>query len=293
MRVFSLIVCTVDRNDQITRLFASLQQQSFRQFEVIVVDQNTDDRLVSMIETFRAHFPIRHLRSERGLSKARNVGIAAANTEIIAFPDDDCWYRPDTLLTAHRLFSQNPSLDIATGRTLDAQNVPSVSPTGLNQCEITRDNFLACGNSNGIFIKASLLKSLAGFDERLGVGAQTPFQSGEEADILLRAIAVDANLIYFPELIVHHDQVVAHDNPKRIERAAKYGAGFGALLRKHHFSLPYLGWRIARPFAGCCLALARMNTGEARYKWAWLSGIWRGYWGWKTGDVTRSPDALR
>lgn len=291
--MFSLIVCTVDRNDHLKRLFASLQRQSFRQFEVIVVDQNTDDRLVSLIEPFRAHFPIRHLRSERGLSKARNVGIQAAHTEFLAFPDDDCWYEPDTLSTVYRLFTADPLLDIATGRTLDAQNCPSVSPTGENQCTITRDNFLSCGNSNGIFIKASLLTSIGGFDERLGVGAQTPFQSGEEADILLRAIAWGAKLIYFPQLIVHHDQVVAQDNPKRIERAAKYGAGFGALLRKHHFSLRYLGWRIMRPFVGSCLALARLNIREARYKWAWLSGIWRGYWGWQTDETTRSPEALR
>lgn len=291
--MFSLIVCTVDRNAHLKRLFMSLQQQAFRQFEVILVDQNEDDRLVSLVETFSADFTIRHVRSPRGLSRARNVGIAAAKTELIAFPDDDCWYTPDTLSTVHALFANDPALQIATGRTLDAQGAPSVSPTGVSQCTITRDNFLACGNSNGIFVRASLLQAIGNFDEKLGVGAQTPYQSGEEADLLLRAIAFGAKLIYFPHITVHHDQVVGQDNPKRIERAAKYGAGFGALLRKHHFSLVYFGWRILRPLVGAGLALVRLNLNEARYKWAWLSGIWRGYWAWKTENAAPLSEAAR
>ena len=291
--MFSLIVCTVDRNEHIKRLFVSLQQQTFRQFEVSVVDQNEDDRLVSLIDTFRADFPIRHVRSQRGLSRARNVGITAAQTELIAFPDDDCWYTPDTLSQVVELFLQDSSLQIATGRTLDAQGQPSVSPTGLSQCAISRDNFLSCGNSNGIFIRSSLLNAIGNFDEQLGVGAQTPYQSGEEADLLLRAIAFGAKLIYFPQVTVHHDQVVGQDNPKRVERAAKYGAGFGALLRKHHFSLAYFGWRILRPLIGACLALLRLNIPEARYKWAWLSGIWRGYWAWNTENAAPLSEAAR
>ncbi|HBF28581.1 glycosyltransferase family A protein [Rhizobium sp.] len=291
--MFSLIVCTVDRNEHLKRLFVSLQQQTFRQFEVILVDQNEDDRLVSLVETFAADFLIRHIRSKRGLSRARNVGITASRTDLIAFPDDDCWYTPDTLSVVHALFTQDPALRIVTGRTLDAQGQPSVSPTGLSQCAISRDNFLSCGNSNGIFIRSDLLKTIGHFDEQLGVGAQTPFQSGEEADLLLRAIASGAKLIYFPQVTVHHDQVVGQDNPKRIERAAKYGAGFGALLRKHDFSLSYFGWRIARPLLGAGLALLRLNPAEARYKLAWLSGIWHGYWAWNTENAARLPDTSR
>lgn len=283
--MFSLIVCTVDRNEHLKRLFMSLQHQHFKGFEVIVVDQNSDDRLVSLIEAFQTDFPIRHMRSARGLSRARNVGIAAANSALIAFPDDDCWYRPDTLAQVHALFGEDPALHVATGRTLDAQGQPSVSPTGVQQCTITRENFLTCGNSNGIFVRASLLDTIGHFDERLGVGANTPFQSGEEADLLLRAIASGTKLVYFPHITVHHDQVVGLDNPRRIERAGKYGAGFGALLRKHDFSLASFGWRILRPLIGFFLALARFNLAEARYKWAWLSGIWRGYWGWTTEKV--------
>ncbi|MDQ0458165.1 glycosyltransferase family 2 protein [Rhizobium paknamense] len=278
--MFSLIVCSVDRSDALARLFRSLASQTLRDFEVVLVDQNADDRLAPLVAQHAADFPIRHVRSPRGLSRARNAGIAVAERPLIAFPDDDCWYRHETLANAKALFSTDDSLDIVTGRTLDAQGQPSVSPSGDRRTTITRQNYLACGNSNGIFVKAALLARIGGFDEKLGVGAQTPFQSGEEADLLLRAIESGARLAYVPDLIVHHDQVVATDNPRRIERAAKYGAGFGALLRKHGFPGTHIAYRLLRPLAGAALALARRDLGEVRYKIAWARGIWRGYRDW-------------
>lgn len=62
---------TVDRTTELDRLFAAFAAQTFH--EVIVVDQNTDDRPAN-------------------LSSARNVGIGGAEGEWIGFPDDDCWY---------------------------------------------------------------------------------------------------------------------------------------------------------------------------------------------------------
>lgn len=279
--MFSLIVCSVDRFDPLERLFASLQRQVHPDFEVVLVDQNDDARLHPLITRFAGAFKIRHVTSERGLSRARNVGIAQAEGELIAFPDDDCWYEPETLATVAAVFHERPDLDIATGRTLDADGRPSVSPTGDKETEITRANYLVCGNSNGIFLRRSTMERIGGFDERLGVGAATPFQSGEEADLLLRAVALGERLVYIPRIVVHHDQVEDGPAKRQIARAGKYGAGFGALLRKHRFSFPEVAYRMLRPLAGGATALLRGRPAEARRKWAWFAGICRGYRGWK------------
>src|ERR1700754_3487501 len=86
--LFSLIVCTVDRSDQLERLFASLKVQRYTDFEVILVDQNLDDRLAGLVEGYSPSFTIRHIRSERGISRARNNGMAIATGSYICFPDD-------------------------------------------------------------------------------------------------------------------------------------------------------------------------------------------------------------
>ena|SRR5208337_53067 len=94
--MISLVVATVDRVAELERLFVSLDAQSYRDFEVIVVDQNPDDRLLPVLQQ-HTDLAILHLRSGRGLSHARNVGLLAAQGDILAVPDDDCWY-PEQLL---------------------------------------------------------------------------------------------------------------------------------------------------------------------------------------------------
>ena len=278
--MFSLIVCSVDRFDRLERLFQSLARQTFRNFEVILVDQNPDDRLAPLVGAFRNSFPIHHARSPKGLSLARNRGIALAGRTYVAFPDDDCWYRAETLAQVLAKFQADPELSVVTGRTFDADGKPSLSPSLDAETTVTRRNYLSCGNSNSIFVTRALLVEIGGFDERLGVGAATPFQSGEEADLLLRAIAARRKLVYFPDIVVHHDQVDQDVTASHALRAAKYGRGFGALMRKHRFGTLYALYRLARPMASALIALLRGDRATLNYKWSWLSGIARGYWTW-------------
>ena len=62
MREFALILATVGRTVELNRLFDTLAAQSYRDFEVIVVDQNRDDRLIPVLHRARyLGLVIRHL----------------------------------------------------------------------------------------------------------------------------------------------------------------------------------------------------------------------------------------
>src|SRR5579864_3540599 len=93
---FSLILATVGRLDEVARFLQHLGRQTYRDFELIIVDQNSDDVLERLIRQYQGCFPVLHLRSEPGLSRARNVGLQHFSGDVVAFPDDDCWYAPDT-----------------------------------------------------------------------------------------------------------------------------------------------------------------------------------------------------
>src|SRR5258708_7909985 len=95
--LFSLIVCTLGRKGSLRRLFRSLDAQSLPDFEVIIVDQNPPGFLDEVVDLYRSQFRIVCVLAKPGLSSARNVGLAHAAGRVIAFPDDDCWYKPDTL----------------------------------------------------------------------------------------------------------------------------------------------------------------------------------------------------
>ena len=99
MRDFSLILATVGRTVELNRLFDSLLVQTFHDFEVIVVDQNQDERLMPIVHRARClGLAIRHVHYfPPNLALARNAGIAQARGQWLGFPDDDCWYEPHTL----------------------------------------------------------------------------------------------------------------------------------------------------------------------------------------------------
>jgi glycosyltransferase involved in cell wall biosynthesis len=278
--LISLVTCTLGRKDKLLRLLDSLQRQETAQFELILVDQNAPGFLDAELEPFKSLFTIEHLHTPRGLSLGRNLGLQQARGRLVAFPDDDCWYRPLTLHQVVGLFDSHTALDFVTGRTFDAANISSLSPTLDVAARIGRKNYLVCGNSNTIFARTAAVRRIGGFDEHLGVGAATPFQSGEESDLLLSAIAADMQLAYFPELIVHHDQVDKSNAVAYVERAGKYGTGYGAILRKHDFGIGYLCLRVLRSAARSVLHALQLQWTEARYKRSWALGIWSGYWLW-------------
>ena len=89
---FSLILATLNRTGEVDYLLKTLDRQTYRNFELIVVDQNADDRLVPLLAPYQANFPILHLQSAKGLSRARNVALEHVSGDIVAFPDDDCAY---------------------------------------------------------------------------------------------------------------------------------------------------------------------------------------------------------
>jgi GT2 family glycosyltransferase len=145
---------------------------------------------------------------------------------------------------------------------------------------VSRSNYLLCGNSNGLFFHRDVFREIGHFDTRLGVGAQSGFQSGEEADIILRALGAGLAVRYFPDLQVHHDQVDDAITDAQMRRARNYGRGFGALLRKHRFSGLEVAYRVCRPAIGAALYLLLGRSPLARYKWTWARAIAEGYRQW-------------
>lgn len=264
---FSLVLATLGRTTELSKFLAHLDDQLYRNFELIVVDQNADDRLVSILRSYEAQFVIKHLRSERGLSRARNVGLQHIAGDIVAFPDDDCFYLPSTLQDVDSMFIENPDWDGVT---------VGVDEPWASRVLDRRGGFLSKYNvwrraiSYTIFLRATVVRAVGGFDPMLGVGSESGFGSSEEMDYLLRAIEQAQRIYYQPNRIVKHLDTSTYDAQK-IAKAYKYALGGGYVLRKHYPRL-YFGYRLLRSFAGCGLALAYLDFSKSRYHWAILRG---------------------
>jgi glycosyltransferase involved in cell wall biosynthesis len=290
--MFSLIVPTLGRRDELRKLFESLCAQSYRDFETIVVDSNAPGFLKEVIDSFQTRLKIVHVLAELGLAAARNFGLTIATGNIVAFPDDDCWYDSNTLADALNKFKEQHSLAIVSGRTLDHEGKPSVSLFLERSARISRKNYLKCGNSASIFYRREVFADIGRFDIRLGVNSGTEFQSGEESDFLLRALDAGLAAEFFPDLHIYHGQVDSALTDAHIRRARNYGLGFGALLRKHRFPAWQLAYRVGRPVLGSAFYLILGRFSLARYKWTWGRAIMDGYRRWPSTNDPHSFDRL-
>ena len=274
-KLISLIVCTLGRRDPLARLLASLRQQVYPAFEVVVIDQNEGDYLGSVLAEHHGAIDIRHVRSPRGLSRARNVGLRNARGAILGFPDDDCWYDTNVAAWVARAFAER-RIDLLTGRTVDRAGNESVSRHRQASGLITRSNVFVSGNSNTLFVRQQVAIHVGGFDETLGVGASTPFQSGEETDFILRCIDKKFVAQYDSEFVVRHDQSEGASD-SQVKRARTYSPGFGRLLRTHRYGVGYVGARVGRTMGRSLLCAITGDVAGARQRVAWAHGTLLGY----------------
>lgn len=276
---FSLIMGTLGRRDEVGEFLASLQRQDYRDFELLVIDQNPDERLAPLIEQYRRHFRILRYRSAPGLSRARNVGLRYATGDVIAFPDDDCWY-PDGLLSyvARRLEAQ-PSLDGLTGRFVDGEGRSEGRWLPHTQM-LDRFSVWRGAISFSIFLRRRLVERIGGFDEALGVGAGTPWGAGEETEFMLRGLQAGGRVEFDRDLVLGHPVKTADYGEAAIERQRRYEAGFGRVIRRGGFPGWYFPWVCFRTLGGSLLALLSGQRAQARFKWHSLRARMRG---WRSG----------
>lgn len=277
---FSLVMATVGRVSEPARFLRALQAQTHRPFELIVVDQNPDDRVLRLLEEYRTRFPIKHLRSPTGASRARNAGIPHAAGEIVSFPDDDSWYPDDLLARVARMMGEHPEWDGINGRFTDESGRSVAGRWDGRPGRIDRFNVWKRGTVCSSFLRRRVVGTVGGFDETLGVGSGTPWGSGEETDYLIRALEKGFRLHYDPALCVNHpDPLLVYDR-KTLRRAFSYGMGMGRVLRNHRDPFWFVLYHWLRPLGGMSVSALSGNWRRACYYWEAFRGRFQGWFGW-------------
>lgn len=272
--LFSLIVATLGRENELDAFLGSVAKQmlDLSEIQVIVVDQNTDIDLEPVINRHQKSLHILHIRSpRRGLSHNRNLGLDIADGQIVAFPDDDCLYYPDTLEKVIEAFQQNPTSNLILGRIVDRRTGKSMFRNWPSHRKtVSKMNFLTHYSSITIFVKRSLR-----FDERMGVG--TYFGSYEDADFVYSVLLHDKIAVYDPNIEVWHEEQNMHVFSEA--KIQQYGLGFGALARKH-LSFVMMYWLLgvlAYHALGLFKALLRSDRKEARKRWLSIASRIKGF----------------
>jgi glycosyltransferase involved in cell wall biosynthesis len=228
--MISVIIPTLgNRKKELIRLLDSLQQQTYQNFEVIVVSQDNEEEVKELLKPFEFQYKQVHIL-KKGLSHARNIGLKHVKGDIVTFSDDDCWYLPDSFQTVVSYFTENQHSIVCFQMFDPFKNIYLKNYPSKPQKEVSKRNLLT-KSSIEIFINLNKIpKSILQFDEQFGLGARYP--SGEENILLMDLHNLGYKIAYEPKIIVYHEkkEIITRLNSKTF-------IGKGPMFRRM-FNLP-------------------------------------------------------
>jgi len=296
------VVVNWNGKDYLRNCLRSLEGQTYRDFEVIVVDNGSNDQSVEMVERVfigqgNLRLKLIQNRTNLGFCAANNQAFAASQSRLVALLNSDAEAEPPWLESLVRAFDERGDVGMAACKILsyeDSRRIDKVGhliyPDGQNRGrgtgEIDRGQYdqpeeVLWPDGCAAMFRREVLDKTGGFDEDF-------FAFGDDAELGLRARIAGWKCLYTPQAVVRHHRggAIAVASPRRlylIERNRILLA-----LKLFPWSLLALNpvYYLARLLAG--LRAATKNRGEiARFRG--LSGKRRAVYALLKADF----DALR
>jgi GT2 family glycosyltransferase len=232
-----VVICSRERPGLLADTVRSVLAASPVPAELVVVDQSRDANAeIEDLAAASGECRVAYLHSgTAGASRARNIGLRAASSEIAVLLDDDMFV-DEAWLGELLSGSPKPPTVIATGRVLAAATEGEggvIPPAAL----LERDSPAAYRGPQrldvipgaNVALPRAIVLSLGGYDERLGPG--TRFSAAEDNDMGHRLLLAGCEVQHVPSAVVYHR---AWRRPSDLLRLRwRYGRGKGAFYAKH------------------------------------------------------------
>jgi glucosyl-dolichyl phosphate glucuronosyltransferase len=214
----SAVICSYNRARFIIKAVESLFGQTFgADYEVVVVDNNSTDGSLDLLQQYKDAHPQRNFRffsePNQGVSHTRTRCVKEARGEIVAFLDDDSVADSQWLQTIVAFFEQHPQVYSVGGRILPyfltAQpdwfskyffGLVGRFDLGNEAKRLTGARY-PCG-ANMAFRRA-IFDEIGFFNTHIGRSG-TGLSAGEEKDIYKKILATGKQVYYLPQAVVHH-----------------------------------------------------------------------------------------
>jgi glycosyltransferase involved in cell wall biosynthesis len=212
--VISVIVPAYESRASVGRCLRSLEQQTRRDFEVLFADDGSPDGTLEAARTAVGHDErFRFLQRERrgGAAAARNLALAHARGEWLAFIDADSWAEPDWLERLLRPLEEG-SADCVGGPDLVPGDDPLVSRcVGWSVDSPVATGGLRWGSTRMVrYLPGTGNMALArAFYERAGNFDERFHDAGEDKEWLYRVMREKARILYLPDAPVWHHRTTS------------------------------------------------------------------------------------
>lgn len=244
----SVIIITYARPQYIAECLRHLYEMTRRPHQIIVVDGSPDDRTRDLVSTEHPDVVyIRHQLGKGTMPESRQLGLAAATGDIVAFIDDDAYADREWLTELTRVYDDDPTVAGVGGRA--DNGIPGEDREGVG----TIGRLLPNGDLTGFFVANSLrpvhVDHFLGANQSYrrealaaigGIRGNYPGTClREESDTCLRLGAAGYRLIFEPRAMVRHVAAPYQIGGQRFDRRYLYYS------RRNHVMLlaRVYGWR--------------------------------------------------
>jgi len=136
----SVVIPTYNRLSVLPRAIESVFAQDEQDFEIIVVDDSTDETQAWLASLTDPRIKVIRPEQRRGVGAARNVGIAAARAPVVSFLDSDDWYLPQRLSRALDALDHEPDL-VCTLSSARKETPHEIRPSPLPDVKLAPQAF--------------------------------------------------------------------------------------------------------------------------------------------------------
>jgi glycosyltransferase involved in cell wall biosynthesis len=166
----SVIIPTYNRGWVLTEAIDSVLAQDFQDYELIVVDDGSTDNTREVLDTYGQDIIVLR-QANKGVSAARNRGIAAAGGQLVAFLDSDDLWLPRKLSRQVDFFKLNPDAVINQTEEIWIRNGVRVNPKDRHRKPsgmiFERSLGLCLVSPSAVMIKKTLFDAVGVFDGNL------------------------------------------------------------------------------------------------------------------------------
>ena len=235
MRTFvSVIVITKNNVETLENCIVSLLNQTYpkESYEIIFVDGHSTDGTDKMIKRYAKNHSLLKLCYENygTMGYARNLGVSKSKGSIIAFTDGDAVVPKDWIERITNVFNNDVRLAAIGGLEILVSSGESgrIIESWRRLKRVTGIKAVACIRTVNFAIRRHALLSCGGFDPKLS--------HRDEAELLARLYskAKTTNILYDPEIVVHHKRPPSRKIGARIRKVfEKSLVGTSVLMRRY------------------------------------------------------------
>lgn len=239
-----MIIPTYNRKDLLLATLCSFNNQSYRNFEVIVVDDGSEQKLSEEISRLSLNYKTIYLYTDHhGRASARNYGIKNAFGEIFLFFDDHSVPCPILVEEHVKGHCKKKNHGALRGRVEYIKDFSEL----LNQKNIHfwknlhhkvfQNNPIVAFGTHNLSVKREVISKIGGFDEMFNC------YGGEDQELGVRIKKAGYRIGYLPRAVAYNIRI-PKSNTEILTRAAESGKMAALLIKKHPKYKSQLGFNI-------------------------------------------------